>query len=102
MDRQWTTSASRKGGIANRRELKRSDANWLTKELAPIASFLWACRAVVKPRLIGFKFDYSGATRKLPSRYLNLLATDLVAEGIGALFVGGSGLGKTHLVRALV
>ncbi len=48
-----------------------------------------------------FQFDYSAATRKLRSRYLNLLATDLVAEGIGALFVGGSGLGKTHLARAL-
>jgi DNA replication protein DnaC len=48
-----------------------------------------------------FNFEYNQATRKLRSRYLNLLATDLVAEGIGALFVGGSGLGKTHLARAL-
>ena len=48
-----------------------------------------------------FHFDDRPATRKLRSRYLNLLATDLVAEGIGALFVGGSGLGKTHLARAL-
>jgi len=48
-----------------------------------------------------FNFEYNAATRKLRSRYLNLLATDLVAEGIGALFVGGSGLGKTHLARAL-
>ncbi len=48
-----------------------------------------------------FNFDYSPATRKLRSRYLNLLATDLVAEDIGALFVGGSGLGKTPLARAL-
>jgi DNA replication protein DnaC len=48
-----------------------------------------------------FNFEYSPATRKLRHRYLNLLATDLVAEGIGALFVGGSGLGKTHLARAL-
>ncbi len=48
-----------------------------------------------------FNFEYNAATRKLRSRYLNLLATDLVAEGTGALFVGGSGLGKTHLARAL-
>ena len=48
-----------------------------------------------------FDFDYNAATRKLRSRYLNLLATDCVAEGIGALFVGGAGLGKTHLARAL-
>ncbi|MBP2672129.1 MAG: hypothetical protein H6Q85_2195, partial [candidate division NC10 bacterium] len=40
-----------------------------------------------------FNFEYNAATRKLRSRYLNLLATDLVVEGIGALFVGGSGLG---------
>src|SRR5574341_419681 len=48
-----------------------------------------------------FNFEYNAATRKLRSRYLNLCATDLVAEGTGALFVGGSGLGKTHLARAL-
>jgi DNA replication protein DnaC len=48
-----------------------------------------------------FNFEYNAATRKLRSRYLNLLATDLVAEGLGALLVGGSGLGKTHLLRAL-
>jgi len=48
-----------------------------------------------------FNFEYSAATRKLRTRYLNLLATDLVAEGVGTLFVGGSGLGKTHLARAL-
>jgi DNA replication protein DnaC len=48
-----------------------------------------------------FDFEYNSATRKLRSRYLNLCATDLVAEGIGALFVGPSGMGKTHLARAL-
>ncbi len=48
-----------------------------------------------------FNFEYNAATRKLRSRYLNLCATDLVAEGIGALFIGDPGLGKTHLARAL-
>jgi DNA replication protein DnaC len=48
-----------------------------------------------------FDFEYNASTRKLRSRYLNLLATDLVAEGIGALFISDPGLGKTHLARAL-
>src|SRR4030067_1070958 len=48
-----------------------------------------------------FNFEYNAATRKLRSRELDLLAPDLVAEGIGALFVGGSGVGKTHLARGL-
>ena len=48
-----------------------------------------------------FDFEYNVSTRKLRSRYLNLLATDCVAEGIGALFIGDPGLGKTHLARAL-
>jgi DNA replication protein DnaC len=66
-----------------------------------VAARIKAARFVQLQTADTFNFDYSPATRKLRSRYLNLLATDLVAEGIGALFVGGSGLGKTHLVRAL-
>jgi len=38
-----------------------------------------------------FDFEYNGSTRKLRHRYLNLCATDLVAEGIGALFIGTQG-----------
>jgi DNA replication protein DnaC len=66
-----------------------------------VAARIKAARFVQVQTAATFHFDYSPATRKLRSRYLNLLATDLVAEGIGALFVGGSGLGKTHLARAL-
>jgi DNA replication protein DnaC len=66
-----------------------------------VAARIKAARFVQLQTVETFHFDYSAATRKLRSRYLNLLATDLVAEGIGALFVGGSGLGKTHLARAL-
>jgi DNA replication protein DnaC len=66
-----------------------------------VAARIKAAKFVQVQTVDTFNFDYSPATRKLRSRYLNLLATDLVAEGIGALFVGGSGLGKTHLARAL-
>jgi DNA replication protein DnaC len=66
-----------------------------------VAARLKAAKFVQVQTADTFHFDYSPATRKLRSRYLNLLATDLVGEGIGALFVGGSGLGKTHLARAL-
>lgn len=48
-----------------------------------------------------FDFDYNPATRKIKKRYLQLLHADPVAQGIGAIFVGNSGLGKTHLARAL-
>jgi DNA replication protein DnaC len=66
-----------------------------------VAARLKAAKFVQVQTADTFNFEYNAATRKLRSRYLNLLATDLVAEGIGALFVGGSGLGKTHLARAL-
>jgi DNA replication protein DnaC len=57
-----------------------------------VAARIKAARFVQLQTADTFNFDYSAATRKLRSRYLNLLATDLVAEGIGVLFVGGSGL----------
>lgn len=66
-----------------------------------VAARIQAAKFVQVQTVDTFDFEYNAATRKLRSRYLNLLATDLVAEGIGALFVGGSGLGKTHLARAL-
>ena len=66
-----------------------------------VAARIQAAKFVQVQTVDTFNFEYNAATRKLRSRYLNLLATDLVAEGIGALFVGGSGLGKTHLARAL-
>jgi DNA replication protein DnaC len=66
-----------------------------------VAARIQAAKFVRVQTVDTFNFEYNAATRKLRSRYLNLLATDLVAEGIGALFVGGSGLGKTHLARAL-
>ena len=47
-----------------------------------------------------FHFDYRAATRKLCSWYRNLRATDLVAEGVGALFVSGSGLATTLPARS--
>lgn len=47
-----------------------------------------------------FDFDYNPSTRKFKNRYLRLIESDITAQGINALFVGGSGLGKTHLARA--
>lgn len=48
-----------------------------------------------------FDFDHSPSTRKIKNRYLKLLDSDFIAQGLSVLFVGRSGLGKTHLARAL-
>jgi DNA replication protein DnaC len=66
-----------------------------------IAARIQAAKFVQVQTVDSFNFEYNTSTRKLRSRYLNLCATDLVAEGIGALFIGDPGLGKTHLARAL-
>jgi len=48
-----------------------------------------------------FDFDYNDSTRNIRKRYLRLLHADPVEQGLGAVFVGSSGTGKTHLARAL-
>ena len=48
-----------------------------------------------------FDFDYNPSVRKIKNRYLKLIESDLTAQGMNALFVGGSGLGKTHMARAV-
>ena len=48
-----------------------------------------------------FDFNYNASTRKLKNRFLQLLEADHVQQGVGAVFVGNAGLGKTHLARAL-
>jgi DNA replication protein DnaC len=52
-----------------------------------IAARIQAAKFVQVQTVDTFNFEYNASTRKLRSRYLNLLATDLVAEGIGALFI---------------
>jgi len=66
-----------------------------------IATRIQAAKFIQVQTAETFDFEYNGSTRKLRARYLNLCATDLVAEGVGALFLGEPGLGKTHLARAL-
>ena len=48
-----------------------------------------------------FDFTYNASTQKLRKRYLQLVEAGPVEQAIGATFVGNSGLGKTHLARAL-
>lgn len=66
-----------------------------------VAARILAAKFVEVQTVDTFNFEYNASTRQLRRRYLNLLATDLVAEGCGALFVGDPGLGKTHLACAL-
>ena len=48
-----------------------------------------------------FDFGFNASTLKIKNRYLKLLETDITEQGLSVLFVGTSGLGKTHLARAL-
>jgi len=48
-----------------------------------------------------FDFTYNESTLKLKNKYLKLLEADITEQGLSVLFVGTSGLGKTHLARAL-
>jgi DNA replication protein DnaC len=48
-----------------------------------------------------FDFTYNASTQKIKKRYLQLMEVGPVEQAIGAVFVGNSGLGKTHLARSL-
>jgi DNA replication protein DnaC len=48
-----------------------------------------------------FDFGFNPSTLKIKNRYLKLLDADMTQQGLSVLFVGTSGLGKTHLARAL-
>lgn len=48
-----------------------------------------------------FDFEYNASTKKLKNRYLKLYTPELIKQGLSVLFVGSTGLGKTHLSRAL-
>ena len=48
-----------------------------------------------------FDFKYNASTMKIKNRYLRLYTPELISQGLSVLLVGSSGLGKTHLARAL-
>jgi len=48
-----------------------------------------------------FDFNYNASTQEIKNRYLKLFEADIIAQGLCVLLVGSSGLGKTHLARAL-
>lgn len=48
-----------------------------------------------------FNFDYNESTKAARKRYLQLLEADFISQSLSVLFVGDSGMGKTHLARAL-
>jgi len=48
-----------------------------------------------------FDFKYNASTLKIKNRYLKLYTPDLIDQGLSVLFISSSGLGKTHLARAL-
>jgi DNA replication protein DnaC len=48
-----------------------------------------------------FDFTYNASTQKIKHRYLKLLESDFISQGLCVLFVGNTGLGKTHLATAL-
>jgi DNA replication protein DnaC len=48
-----------------------------------------------------YDFSYNASTLKIKNRYLKLFTAELMAQSLSVLIVGTSGLGKTHLARAL-
>lgn len=48
-----------------------------------------------------FDFNDSPAVKAMRKRYLQLLEVDFIAQSLCVLFVGDTGMGKTHLARAL-
>lgn len=48
-----------------------------------------------------FDFNFNPSTLKIKNRFLKLLEADIIEQGLSVLLVGTSGLGKTHLARAL-
>jgi DNA replication protein DnaC len=80
--------------------------NMVDQELAErtertIARRIQEARFVRIQTVDAFDFGYNASTKALRRTFLRLLQADHVAQGLGAIFVGNSGLGKTHLARAL-
>ncbi len=66
-----------------------------------IARRVFSARFVETKTVDTFDFEDSASVRKIKKRYLRFLEADFVAEGMGALFCGSTGVGKTHLAKAL-
>lgn len=66
-----------------------------------VARRLYAAHFIELKTVETFDFEYNASTKKLKARFLRLLAADCVHEHLSAVFYGGTGLGKTHLAKAL-
>lgn len=87
------TIASEVGKMAEH-ELARRTANSIQRRIRD-------ARFVRIQTVDAFDFTYNPSTRKIRNRYLQMIHADHVTQNVGAILVGNSGLGKTHLARAL-
>lgn len=100
MTHLYDTDPKQAEALAHRLEKMVDDELALRKERS-VTTRIKEAQFVRIQTVDNFDFNYNAATRKLRKRYLQLFGADMVDQQIGAVFVGNSGLGKTHLARAL-